>query len=104
MGDGADMALEESLDYEEEVLEYQLGRISDTEAYEQGLIGELGGLLRAATWTLGIKLIKLSKREKSKGPGPCPKCGEKTELKDGQFGKFYGCVAFPECKGNRNYK
>jgi len=33
--------------------------------------------------------------------GPSDDC--ETELKEGQFGKFYGCKNFPECKGSRNY-
>jgi len=40
--------------------------------------------------------------ERGIGPGPCPKCGADTELLDGRYGKFYGCVTFPECKGARD--
>ena len=37
------------------------------------------------------------------GPGPCPKCGADTELLNNQYGKFYGCVTFPDCDGIRGY-
>lgn len=32
------------------------------------------------------------------GP-PCPECGAKTRLRQGRFGEFYGCTAYPKCKG-----
>jgi len=41
--------------------------------------------------------------ERGIGPGPCLKCGADTELLDGLYGKFYGCVTFPECTGSRDY-
>jgi len=31
-------------------------------------------------------------------PRFCPKCGGKLELKNGNYGKFYGCSKFPECR------
>ena len=30
-------------------------------------------------------------------PRYCPKCGGKLKLKDGKYGKFYGCSNYPEC-------
>lgn len=38
------------------------------------------------------------------GPGKCPICDGETTLKDGKFGKFYGCNNFPKCKGSRNFE
>jgi very-short-patch-repair endonuclease len=29
---------------------------------------------------------------------PCPRCGRKMMLRNGRFGKFYGCSGFPYCK------
>lgn len=46
---------------------------------------------------------KFSKKRKPNGPGKCPKCGQNTALKTGAFGKFYGCIDFPTCKGSRNF-
>lgn len=37
------------------------------------------------------------------GPGKCPDCGGSTELRNGKFGKFYGCLKFPKCHGSRSY-
>lgn len=28
----------------------------------------------------------------------CPECSKPMVLKDGAFGKFYGCTGFPQCK------
>ncbi len=36
------------------------------------------------------------------GPGKCPKCKRVTFLRSGKFGKFYGCMNYPECKGSRS--
>ncbi len=32
---------------------------------------------------------------------PCPKCGAPMVLKEGKFGRFYGCSAYPKCKTTR---
>lgn len=42
MGDGADMALDETMDDEEARLDYTTGQMTDLEAFERGLIDELG--------------------------------------------------------------
>lgn len=39
---------------------------------------------------------------KPSGPGPCPRCGAPTKLKEGPHGPFHGCTNFPDCRGNRN--
>lgn len=31
----------------------------------------------------------------------CPKCQKLMQLKDGKFGKFYSCSAYPKCNGSR---
>lgn len=36
------------------------------------------------------------------GPGKCPFCGGPTKLKHGKFGDFYGCAAYPDCRGSRS--
>lgn len=43
------------------------------------------------------------KRKLPFGKGDCPNCGGKTVLKEGIYGKFYGCSSFPRCMGSRNY-
>lgn len=42
MGDGADLALDEMLDNEEDLLDFKTGRMSQAAAYEAGIIDELG--------------------------------------------------------------
>lgn len=35
--------------------------------------------------------------------GPCPNCKQgKLKLKDGKFGKFVGCSAYPVCNYTKN--
>lgn len=33
----------------------------------------------------------------------CPLCNSKMILRNGKFGKFYGCSKFPYCRGTRKY-
>ena len=33
----------------------------------------------------------------------CPLCGDPMELRQGKFGRFYGCSRYPECKGTLPY-
>lgn len=33
----------------------------------------------------------------------CPRCGAKMVLRNGRYGRFYGCSRFPQCRGTRNY-
>lgn len=42
-------------------------------------------------------------RMKASGIGPCPICGANTVLRDGKYGKFYGCENFPKCNGSRRF-
>ena len=37
------------------------------------------------------------------GEGPCPECGSETVLREGKYGKFYGCIDFPKCRGTRDF-
>jgi len=92
MGDMADYTLEQVEDHENDILEYKTGNIHPTKAYELGLIDERGTEL----WTIRSK--------KQYGPGDCPECGSKTKLLTGPYGKFYGCIDFPNCKGNLSYR
>ena len=34
----------------------------------------------------------------------CLDCGSEMKLRKGQWGEFYGCIKFPECKGTRQLK
>jgi very-short-patch-repair endonuclease/ribosomal protein S27AE len=33
----------------------------------------------------------------------CPKCGSGMILRNGRYGRFYGCSRFPYCRGTRQY-
>lgn len=93
MGEFADDAIFDSLMAECDRQDYRMGMISEEEAYEMGITDEHG---RESTG------YRNGGKRKVSGPGPCPKCKAPTELKDGQFGEFYGCTRFPTCNGSRN--
>jgi len=80
MGDMADYALQQMMDIDEESM--------------FGDIDEETGERPVSPFVNEYKPIH-------KGPGLCPRCGLSTVLKTGKFGKFYGCIDFPKCKGNR---
>ncbi len=48
-----------------------------------------------------IKKIK-QKRKNNIHENKCPKCGENLVLRNGKFGKFLGCISYPQCKSIRN--
>ncbi len=37
-------------------------------------------------------------KEKAMGDRPCPTCAAPMNIKQGPFGRFYGCSRYPECK------
>jgi four helix bundle suffix protein len=45
---------------------------------------------------------RLEAREKNKAPSPeCPQCGKPMRERQSAKGSFWGCSAYPECKGTR---
>lgn len=34
----------------------------------------------------------------------CPECGEEMVLREGKYGKFWGCSGYPDCKHTENYE
>jgi len=36
--------------------------------------------------------------------GSCPICGAELKLKDGKYGKFYGCSSYPKCEFTKSIK
>jgi hypothetical protein len=34
-------------------------------------------------------------------PPSCPQCGGPMRLRSGEFGKFWGCLSYPDCRGKR---
>ena len=39
-----------------------------------------------------------SKRKQAEKSKVCPRCGHKLVLRNGKYGKFYGCSNYPKCK------
>lgn len=105
MGDHADDAINDMFEMESLRQDYRLGIISEQEAYRiGGIIDEYGYEIsgfrkrRKSSDAGTYRTVK----KKPSGEGKCPLCGDKTALKEGKFGSFYGCVNFPKCKGSRN--
>ncbi len=45
---------------------------------------------------------RLEARDKAKGPSPdCPLCGKPMRTRKSAKGDFWGCSAYPECRGTR---
>ena len=100
MGDYADDAYDRSMNEYEEYYRLEILGASPEEMYDAGFSDEYGCDYYPGQYQFaGHDRIEI----KASGKGRCPKCGEDTELKEGQFGKFYGCVTFPKCKGSRNF-
>ncbi|MFO7792258.1 MAG: topoisomerase DNA-binding C4 zinc finger domain-containing protein [Candidatus Saliniplasma sp.] len=45
-------------------------------------------------------LQKIKKKDKKK---TCPECGSEMTIRDGKYGKFYGCNNYPECQHTEDY-
>ncbi len=47
--------------------------------------------------------MRLASAKGAQHPGAimCPKCGSSMRLHSGVFGRFYGCIRFPKCPGER---
>lgn len=51
---------------------------------------------------LNVQRIKNQKiKEKQSTDNTCPRCGSPLVLRDGQYGRFYGCMRYPSCKYTR---
>lgn len=44
----------------------------------------------------------INKTQKELKKGICPRCGGKLVEKVGQYGSFYGCSNYPQCKFKKN--
>lgn len=45
---------------------------------------------------------RIEAREKTRDPGPeCPQCAKPMRRRKSAKGEFWGCSAYPECKGTR---
>lgn len=41
---------------------------------------------------------QIARRKEAIANGRCPRCGGKLVLRNGQYGKFYGCQNYPQCR------
>jgi hypothetical protein len=51
-----------------------------------------------------IEEIKLIGGRYASSPYKCPSCGAALVVKDGRYGKFWGCGRFPDCKYTRDIR
>lgn len=47
-----------------------------------------------------VKSVKQNQQRRniSVANGKCPRCGGNLVLRDGRYGRFYGCSNYPRCK------
>lgn len=64
------------------------------------IIGKSTKTLRIETWRENLDK-KISAWESLLGP-LCGRCSSETVVRDGRFGKFWGCIRYPECRYTRN--
>lgn len=58
---------------------------------------ETGGFSKRLT----AKRIETRERQKTEGSPDCPQCGKPMRQRKSAKGDFWGCSAYPECKGTR---
>lgn len=46
----------------------------------------------------GVPVCVKHRNEKVKSPS-CPNCKSPMALREGKYGKFWGCIAYPMCDG-----
>jgi len=46
----------------------------------------------------GVPACSVHSKSKIKTPS-CPNCGLEMKIREGKYGKFWGCQAFPMCDG-----
>jgi topoisomerase IA-like protein len=53
-----------------------------------------------------VQSVKQNKqrRDNAVSSGRCPKCGGKLVLREGRYGRFYGCSNYPKCNYTLNIK
>lgn len=83
MGEYADMALDEMMDFDEAVMN---GYYDDPDNLEDDM----------------VYMYPFTTSHRPKGKGLCPRCNAPTVLKHGKRGPFYGCTRFPHCRGSRD--
>lgn len=69
----------------------------------EGIADEVAGrtnkeLYRDMIIELINKPVSSKKTSTNKTVGKCPDCGSNLIVKNGKFGKFLGCCAFPDCR------
>lgn len=63
---------------------------------------EVSGDSVVAEHILNVNRIKQQKLREQYSTGTiCPRCGAPLVLRNGQYGRFYGCMRYPECKYTR---
>jgi|LGOV01.1.fsa_nt_gb predicted RNA-binding Zn-ribbon protein involved in translation (DUF1610 family) len=94
----------------------QLAQYEDTSSYKLETLDEMKLWIQARHIHFNNKLAELKKYEsfmrrndclenqtdKKIVMHVCPECGTKMIVRNGKFGDFLGCLAYPNCKGTRN--
>lgn len=75
------------------------GRLTRDEFFQQAML-KSGVVQRDAKPENPASYIPTLGPTRPSAPGPaCPDCGGPTRHRNGQYGPFWGCAAFPRCRG-----
>ena len=47
--------------------------------------------------------VDLDKNKAKESKTSCPKCGSFLEIRNGRYGLYYGCSAYPKCRYTRSF-
>ena len=45
-----------------------------------------------------VRNVKAAQKKKETDTGRCPRCGGRLVIRNGRYGRFYGCSNYPHCK------
>jgi len=84
----------------DEILSYQRKWLSDIQVQSiyDILISKNNNSIEAAEKHIDNVRERIAKREQKVSQGICPRCGGKLVLRDGKYGRFYGCSNYPRCR------
>jgi len=80
-------------------------KIRDIEDFKDSSL--INGYGRKCVYCKGLKNengTKSKSRQEISQAFTCPECGARMVIREGPYGKFYGCSKFPYCRGTRKNK
>ena len=84
-------------DYEIFILDRVLKMLKRQKEAQGATFEETGGFSER----LMTKRVETREKQKNEGTPECPQCGKPMRRRKSAKGDFWGCSAFPDCKGTR---